>query len=108
MPEQDVGVRAEIGALRSDIRHLSDVVQTGFERLDSRVRVTEDKLTDMRARDDERTKMLRSGQDNILSQKIERPPLHRDFRTYAGGGIGTLLFVVYEFAKAAIASGKGP
>lgn len=90
-------LRGEIGGVRGDIRALRDEVRAGFDKMDNRVRKTEDALVASAARAEERAKLLSSGQ----VVHVERPPIQRDPRTYAVGGVGiAIATVVMEFIRA--------
>lgn len=95
MSEQDIhDLRGELGGIRADIRGLRDEVRDGFKLMNGRVRKTEDALVESRAREDERARLASSG------QIVERPPIRKDPRTYAVGGVGmALATIVMEFLR---------
>jgi hypothetical protein len=101
MGEQDIhDMRGEIAGVRADIRALSSKVEAGFERMDGRVRKTEEALRDAVVREDERSKLEAAG------NMVRRPSILRDSRTYAVGGIGTAIaMIVIEFLKTLAANG---
>ena len=98
---QDIhDLRGEIGGVRTDIRGLRDEVRAGFERLDGRVRKTEDALVEAWAREDERAKLF-----SRLRRRAS--PLHKDPRTYAVSGIGAAIAaILMELMKAFHAAPK--
>jgi hypothetical protein len=96
MGEQDIhDLRGEIAGVRADIRALSGKVEAGFEKMNGRVRKTEEALRDAGVREDERAKLTAAG------HMVSRPSILRDSRTYAVGGVGTALaMILIEFLKA--------
>ena len=97
-------LRGEIAGVRADIRSLGAEVRAGFEKMNGRVRKTEEALRDSVVREDERARLLSSGQ--IVHVQAPRPSILRDSRTYAVGGVGTAIaMIVLEFLKTWAATG---
>lgn len=91
MSDQDIhDLRGEIGHMRGEIHSLRDEVREGFAKVNGRVRRTEDALIEATARKAERSDLLASGQ--II--QADRPPVHKDPRTYAVGGLGVAIATI--------------
>lgn len=96
MSDQEIhDLRGEVGGVRADIKAMRDEMRLGFAAMDGRVRKVEDALIEAKATERVRAEFIAQG------VPMARPPIMKDSRTYAVGGIGTALaLIVVEFLKA--------